>query len=149
MVSWLQNQTKLRYRTFQLRHAARRAVVVEALTLQLSELVRGSRQKELLAMMATDPYGAVTDVLSEAAIDPRFAADPRIDRGLAIVDRLTQTRAARLSAEALSLPATHFSILATLGALLVIAYVLTGASVDWAANKRFEISKFKLKKFEI
>ena len=46
---------------------------------------------------------------SAVAADPRLAADPRIDRGLAIADRLTQTRAARLSAEALSLLRTRMN----------------------------------------
>merc|ERR1719379_1279491 len=81
-------------------------------------------------MMQTDPYGAISDALEDARADPRLAADPRIDRATAIVDRVTQTRAARLSAEALSLPATHFSVLGSLGALLVIAYALTGAASD-------------------
>jgi hypothetical protein len=35
-----------------------------------------------------------------------------------------------LSAEALSLPATHFSVLGSLGGLLVLAYVLTGAAQE-------------------
>jgi hypothetical protein len=39
-----------------------------------------------------------------------------------------QTRTARLSAEALSLPSTHFAILGTLGSLLLLAFVLTGAA---------------------
>merc|ERR1719247_235205 len=82
-------------------------------------------------MMETDPYGTISDALEDARVeDPRLAKDPRIDRGLTLVDRVTQTRAARLSAEALSLPATHFSVLGSLGALLVIAYALTGAASD-------------------
>merc|ERR1719326_172842 len=80
--------------------------------------------------MATDPYGTISDALEEARADPLLGKDPRIDRGITIVDRVTQTRAARLSAEALSLPQTHFSVLGSLGALLVIAYALTGAASD-------------------
>merc|ERR1719174_2162374 len=91
-------------------------------------------------MLDADPYGTISDSLEDARADPRLAADTRIDRALTIVDRVTQTRAARLSAEALSLPATHFSVLGSLGALLVIAYALTGAASDKPGSFPFEAS---------
>merc|ERR1719174_5118 len=91
-------------------------------------------------MLETDPYGVISDALEDARNDALLSDDRRIDRATAIVDRVTQTRAARLSAEALSLPATHFSVLGSLGALLVIAYALTGAASDSPGSFPIETS---------
>lgn len=105
----------------------RRAISV-ALGEQISTLVQRSRLQELEMMVsASDPYGAISDVLESAAAEE---ADAKRERCRALLSSLMATRAQRLSAEALSLPQVHFQILATFGGLLLASYVLIGAATS-------------------
>jgi len=109
------------------RLAPQRQAALEQVGEQISTLVKRSRREELELMLDRDPIGAIVDVLDAAAGDRAVGADPRLARAAGLTTTLFQTRASRLSAEALSLPQVHFQILAILGGLLIAAYALTGA----------------------
>jgi len=99
--------------------------------IQILILVRESRGNELMNLIYSDPYAAISDLISEKEVE-LFEKDNGLGaRGSSITNirdtlkDLVKIRSQRLSDEALALPPFHFSILAGLSLLIILGFTIT------------------------
>lgn len=98
---------------------------------QIRTLVRSSRGAELMLLMYNDPYARMLELVDtledELYLQTGGAArfNTRIAYSRDIIKDLYKVRAQRLSDESLALPPTHFLILNTLTALILLGYTIS------------------------
>ena len=91
---------------------------------QIRTLSKGSRGAELMLLMYNDPYARMLELLDQMD-PPTSIVQDQISDCKSTIRTLYQLRADRLSDEALALPRTHFFILTSLTALILIGYTIS------------------------
>eukprot|EP00537_Pseudo-nitzschia_pungens_P010891 CAMPEP_0172389468 /NCGR_PEP_ID=MMETSP1061-20121228/6356_1 /TAXON_ID=37318 /ORGANISM="Pseudo-nitzschia pungens, Strain cf. pungens" /LENGTH=543 /DNA_ID=CAMNT_0013119637 /DNA_START=11 /DNA_END=1642 /DNA_ORIENTATION=+ len=99
---------------------------------QIRILAKGSRGSELLAIMYSDPYARMLEIIEDREItlmDERDNGDLGGDAAAIgscrqILEDLFKIRADRLSDESLALPPTHFLIMTILTLFILLGYVI-------------------------
>lgn len=98
---------------------------------QICILAKGSRGSELLGIIYSDPYARMLETIEEQEHILMDQNSGEIGgKGTAIgscrqiVEEVFKIRAARLSDESLALPPTHFLIMTTLTALILLGYTI-------------------------
>ena len=100
---------------------------------QVRTLSSSSRGEELMTIMYNDPYArlmALVETIEDrwmdlsAAKEETFGRGDLLDKTRGTIQNLYELRASRLSNEALTLPPTHFFILTSLTALILLGYTV-------------------------
>lgn len=102
---------------------------------QIRILVKGSRGTELLAIMYSDPYARMLEIIDDREYYLRTEKRRDIDGDLGgesvplgscrqILEDLYKIRADRLSDESLALPPTHFFIMTVLTGFILLGYAI-------------------------
>lgn len=102
---------------------------------QVRTLSSGSRGEELMIIMYNDPYARMMELVEKledewmaVPVDGDenvvYGRDDLLDKIRGTIQNLYELRASRLSNEALTLPSTHFFILTSLTALILLGYTV-------------------------
>jgi hypothetical protein len=102
---------------------------------QIRLLAKGSRGSELLAIMYSDPYARMLEIIQdrESTLMTQNAGELG-GEGVAIgscretLDQLFKIRADRLSDESLALPPTHFFIMTLLTGFILLGYAIVSST---------------------
>lgn len=98
---------------------------------QIRTLVRGSRGQELMALMYSDPYYRILELVEEREFvlmkekDDLGAQGAVLGSARGVIQDLVKTRAQRLTSEAQALPPTHFFVLSLLTCLLLLGFTVS------------------------
>eukprot|EP00531_Pseudo-nitzschia_arenysensis_P004227 CAMPEP_0116123984 /NCGR_PEP_ID=MMETSP0329-20121206/5042_1 /TAXON_ID=697910 /ORGANISM="Pseudo-nitzschia arenysensis, Strain B593" /LENGTH=497 /DNA_ID=CAMNT_0003617941 /DNA_START=66 /DNA_END=1559 /DNA_ORIENTATION=- len=110
---------------------------------QIRTLAKGSRGSELLAIMYSDPYARMLEIIEDREYDLMDENNGELGgSGSAlsscrdILEQLFTLRADRLSDESLALPPTHFFIMSLLTGFILLGYTINVLpTVDLATGK--------------
>lgn len=98
---------------------------------QIRTLAKGSRGSELLAIMYSDPYARMLEIVEDREYELMEENNGELGGGGSalsscreIIERLFTLRADRLSDESLALPPTHFFIMSLLTGFILLGYTI-------------------------
>ena len=116
---------------------------------QIRILAKGSRGSELLAIMYSDPYARMLEIIEkrEATLMARNSGDlggeaVAIGSCRQILEDLFKIRADRLSDESLAIPPTHFFIMTILTGFILLGYAIVSSSCVLKGSSILDIRDF-------